>query len=75
MDEVNDLRSEDVWDESSVAEWSEVRHIKKDGFTPMSGLIFIIMGQKNAELSGKVPDDQISLLCQGCFPRFKCQNR
>ena len=48
-DEVNDLRAEVVWDESSVAEWSQVRHIKKDGMTPMVGLLFLIMGQKNAE--------------------------
>ena len=49
-DEVNDLRAEVVWDESSVAEWSEVRHVKKDGMTPMVGLLFLIMGPKNAEL-------------------------
>ena len=30
-DEVSDLRSATVWDEDSVAEWSQVRHIKKDG--------------------------------------------
>ena len=48
-DEVNDLRAEGVWDESSVAEWSKVTHIKKDGMTPMVGLLFLIMGQANAE--------------------------
>ena len=46
-DEIADLRTESVWDESSVAEWSQVRHIKKDGMTPMRGLLFLIMGQKN----------------------------
>ena len=45
-DEINDLRAEVVWDESSVAEWSQVRHIKKDGVTPMVGLLFLIMGQR-----------------------------
>ena len=44
MAKVNDFRAESVWDESSVAEWSEVRHIQKDGFTPMSGLVFLITG-------------------------------
>ena len=48
-EEVNDLRAEEVWDESSVAEWSDVRHIKKDGMTPMVGLLFLIVGQKNAD--------------------------
>ena len=35
-EEIIDLRAEEVWDESSVAEWSDVRHIKKDGMTPWS---------------------------------------
>ena len=43
-EEINDLRSEGVWDETSVAEWSTVRHIEKDGMTPMVGLLFLIMG-------------------------------
>ena len=57
-EEINDLRQDQTWDEGSVAEWADVRHIKHNGFTPMSGLLFIIMGQKNSELVGKVPDDQ-----------------
>ena len=36
--EISDLRSEGVWDEQSVAEWTEVKHIKKDGHSPMCGL-------------------------------------
>ena len=57
-EEIDDLRKDVTWDESSVAEWSTVRHIKYNGFTPMSGLLFIIMGQKNSELVGTVPEDQ-----------------
>ena len=37
-EEVGDLRAAKVWREESVREWSEVRHIKKDGYTPMVGL-------------------------------------
>ena len=51
-DEVSDLRSETVCDEDSVAEWCQVRHIKKDGMTTMVGLLFLILGQKNAEIGG-----------------------
>ena len=40
-----------------MAEWGEVKHIKKDGLTPLCGLIFLIMGQKSAELVGTVPED------------------
>ena len=61
--EISDLRSEVVWDEQSVFEWSEVTHIKKDGHTPTRGLIFLTMGQKNAELVGTVPDDQCPYRC------------
>ena len=46
-EEIEDLRKDVTWDESTVSEWSEVRHIKHNGFTPLSGLLFIIMGQKN----------------------------
>jgi hypothetical protein len=48
--EVSDLRAESVWDEGSVKEWAEVRHERKDGYPPMVGLLFLIMGQKHAEL-------------------------
>ena len=48
--EVSDLRAAEVWEESSVKEWSDVRHIRKDGYPPMVGLLFLIMGQKHAEL-------------------------
>ena len=41
---VNHFCAEVVWDESTVADWSEVWHNKKDSFTPMSGLVFLIMG-------------------------------
>ena len=49
-EEVTDLRTAKVWREETVKEWSEVRHIKKDGYPPMVGLLFLIMGQKHAEL-------------------------
>ena len=65
--EIADLKAEGVWDEQSVAEWSEVKHIKKVGHTPMCGLIFLIMGQKNAELVGTVPDDQCPFRCRAVF--------
>jgi hypothetical protein len=55
-EETVDLRKDITRDEST--EWSEVRHIKNRRFTPMSGLLFIIMGQKNSELVGTVPEDQ-----------------
>jgi len=48
--EVSDLRAETVWDESSVKEWADVRHERKDGYPPMVGLLFLIMGQKHSEL-------------------------
>ena len=66
-EEIRDLRKEGTWDEDSVSEWSEVRHIQHNGFTPMSGLIFTIMGQKNAELAGKVPDSQRPYRALGVF--------
>ena len=65
--EIADLRSEGVWDEKSVAEWSEVKHIKKDGHTPMCGLVFLIMGQKKAELVGTVPNNQCTFRCRAVF--------
>ena len=65
--EISDLRSEEVWDEQSVSEWGEVKHIKKDGHTPLCGLIFLIMGQKNAELVGTVPDAQCPFRCRAVF--------
>ena len=40
-----------------MAEWSQVRHIKKDGMTPMVGLLFLIMGQKNTELDVGLDED------------------
>ena len=67
MAEVNDLRADVVWDDSTVAEWSEVRHIKKDGFTPTSGLVFSILGQKNAELAGKVADRECPYPARAVF--------
>ena len=48
--EVSDLRAAEVWDESSVREWRCVRHDREDNLPPMVGLLFLIMGQKNAEL-------------------------
>ena len=48
--EVSDLRAECVWDEGSVKEWADVRYERKDGYTPMVGLLFLIMGQKHSEL-------------------------
>ena len=66
-EEISDLHKEGTWDESSVSEWSEVRHIKHNGFTPMSGLLFIIMGQNNAELAVKVSDSQCSYRVRGVF--------
>ena len=48
--EVSDLRAESVWDEGSVKEWADVRHERKDGYPPMVGLLFLIMGQKHSEL-------------------------
>ena len=42
--EVGGLRSQVVWDESTVAEWSEVKHLRHKGLPPMVGLLFIIMG-------------------------------
>ena len=66
-EEIADLRKDVTWDESSVAEWSEVRHIKHNGFTPMSGLLFTIMGQKNSELAGTVPDDQCPYRARAVF--------
>ena len=52
--EIDDLRKDVAWDESTVCEWSEARKIEHNGYTPMSGLLFIIMGQKNSELVGKL---------------------
>ena len=66
-EEISDLRKDDTWDESSVSEWSVVRHNKHNSFTPMSGLLFIIMGQKNSELVGKVPDDQCPYRARAVF--------
>jgi len=66
-EEIADLRKDVTWDESTVAEWSEVRHIKHNGFTPMSGLLFTIMGQKNSELAGTVPDDQCPYRARAVF--------
>ena len=71
MTEVNDIRAEGVWDEAAVAEWREVRHIKKDAFTPMSGLVFLILGQKNAELAGKVPDSECPYHARAVFQGSK----
>ena len=65
--EITDLRKEGTWDESSVAEWSKVRQIRHNGFTPMSGLLFIIMGQKNSELVGTVPDSECPFRARGVF--------
>lgn len=56
--EVEDLRKEVTLDESTVCKWPVARIIKHNGFTPMSGLLFMTMGQKNSELVGKVPDDE-----------------
>ena len=66
-EEIEDLKKDVTWDESTVAEWSEVRHIKHNGFTLMSGLLFIIMGQKNSELVGTVPDDQCPYRARAVF--------
>ena len=66
-EEIDDLRKDLTWDESSAAEWSTVRHIKHNGFTPMSGLLFIIMGQKNSELVGTVPEDQCPYRARAVF--------
>ena len=54
MTQVNDLHAEQVWNESTVAEWNDVRHIKKDSSTPMSGLVFLIVGQKSSQESGLI---------------------
>ncbi|MHC4950810.1 MAG: reverse transcriptase domain-containing protein, partial [Planctomycetota bacterium] len=50
--EVGDLRAQTVWDESTVAEWGTVKNQRHNGYPPMVGLLFIIMGLKNAELAG-----------------------
>jgi hypothetical protein len=65
--EIEDLRKEGTWDEGSVKEWSEARNIKHNAFTPMSGLLFIIMGQKNSELVGTVPADQCPFRARAVF--------
>ena len=66
-EEITDLRKDQTWDESFVREWSEVRHIKHSGFTSMSGLLFLIIGQKNAELAGTVPDSQCPFQARAFF--------
>ena len=65
--EIDDLRKDVTWDESTVCEWSEARKIKHNGYTPMSGLLVIMMGQKNSELVGKVPDDQCPFRARAVF--------
>ena len=50
-----------------MAEWGEVKHIKKDGHTLMCGLIFIIMGQKNAEMVGTIPDSECPFRARAVF--------
>ena len=45
-DEMGDLLAEKVWRHDTVQEWDQVRGIYKDGFPPMVGLLFLIMGQK-----------------------------
>ena len=64
---ISDLRKDQTWDESSVREWSGVRHIKHNGFTPISGLLFLIMGQKNAEFADTVPQDQCPFRARAVF--------
>ena len=68
-EEVNDLLAEKVWRYETVREWSEVRHVRKDGFPPMVGLLFLIMGQKNAELAAGLAEDDPAcpLRCRGVF--------
>ena len=56
--EVTRLRKETVWNEKIVREWSEVKHTRKNGKPPMVGDVFLIMGQKNAELVGEAGVDE-----------------
>ena len=56
-EEIDDLISEKVWRHETVQEWSDVRHVRKDGYTPMVGLLFLIMGQQSAELDTGLIED------------------
>ena len=66
---MGDLIGEQVWRFDTVQEWSKVKSIRKDGFTPMVGLLFLIMGQKNAELDSglDVDDPSCPFRCRGVF--------
>ena len=61
--EVSRLRDATVWDEDTVAEWSDVRNTRKDGKPPMVGIVFPIMGQKSAE----VLDEEITMKTRAVF--------
>ena len=68
-EEIGDLIGEKVWRYEKVREWSEVKSIRKDGFPPMVGLLFLIMGQKNAELDTglDIEDPNCPFRCRGVF--------
>ena len=65
--EVGDLRTQIVWDESTVAEWGSVRHQRHNGYPPMVGLLFIIMGSKNAELINTPQADLAMIKARAVF--------
>jgi len=48
--ELDTLRGQEVWDESSVTEWQELR-AKSSDRDIMAGRLFAIMGEKGAELN------------------------
>ena len=65
--EIGDLREQTVWDENTVAEWGSVRHQRHNGYPPMVGLLFIIMGLKNAELLNTAQADLAILKARAVF--------
>ena len=65
--EVGGLRDQTVWDETTVAEWSTVRHQRHNGYPSMVGLLFIIMGLKNAELVGTPQEIEAILKARAVF--------
>ena len=50
-----------------MAEWSEVKYIKKDGHTPLCELVFIIMGQKNVKMVVSIPDSECPFRARAVF--------
>lgn len=67
--EVSRLRKETVWNEQKVREWKEVKQTRKNNLPPMVGDIFLIMGQKNAELVGQdgVSDEDCPMKARAVF--------